>query len=442
MKSKLIIVFTIIFFGYSCMKDPSSEEESSPEDCAGVVGGENVCGCTDSTANNYNLEATYDDSSCLYDTLNTFNKTYGGSMGESGVVSLVDDEDNIFVFGYTESSGQGMRDIWLIKTDSNGNQIWEKTFGGLSQDGVSDAIFTDQNQMAITGWSLTDYVFSGDSLTYYGRRSLNVSLIDLNGNLIWEKIYGNGLGGDMGRNIIETTDGNFVVTGSTKIDSNSIVNGYVMMVNNQGEKIWEFTKNDSNYTNFSEFRSVFEIDNQLLIMTTRYNDGPSNGGTMIKLALDGSFISETLLNDPQHYQIFPERSIMSSNEMNIISVGYGKIDNESDAFGYVNAIDLNCNIEWTFYIDPRSEFKSVLQRDDKFILVGYEVDLSTGISNGLLIIVDINGNLIDEINYEGEGWDVLNDVSILNQNEIIITGYNSSAEGNGQLWIVRQECCD
>ena len=38
------------------------------QDCAGVVGGENICGCTDSTAFNYDVNATFEDSSCVYDS--------------------------------------------------------------------------------------------------------------------------------------------------------------------------------------------------------------------------------------------------------------------------------------------------------------------------------------------------------------------------------------
>ena len=47
----------------------SCEEESKPkpEDCAGVAGGNNICGCTDNTATNYDSTATFDDESCEYD---------------------------------------------------------------------------------------------------------------------------------------------------------------------------------------------------------------------------------------------------------------------------------------------------------------------------------------------------------------------------------------
>jgi len=61
MRFIFIILFTLGFFN-SCQKD--TESDPAPDDCAGIAGGNNVCGCTDSTASNYNSSATYDDGSC------------------------------------------------------------------------------------------------------------------------------------------------------------------------------------------------------------------------------------------------------------------------------------------------------------------------------------------------------------------------------------------
>ena len=59
-----LICTTYLLLLSSCEREESSSNSPLPEDCAGVPGGTNICGCTDSTAFNYNNSATYDDGSC------------------------------------------------------------------------------------------------------------------------------------------------------------------------------------------------------------------------------------------------------------------------------------------------------------------------------------------------------------------------------------------
>ena len=89
----IIILFTLLFF-YSCQKD--TESDPDPEDCAGIINGSSVCGCTDSTAFNYNSSATYDDGSCQsYISNGQFFLSF------NGVNSYVDLGDMLSVGSYT-----------------------------------------------------------------------------------------------------------------------------------------------------------------------------------------------------------------------------------------------------------------------------------------------------------------------------------------------------
>ena len=56
----LLLILTGVAF-WSCEDKPQSQ----PEDCAGVTVGDNICWCTDITANNYDSLATFDDGSCV-----------------------------------------------------------------------------------------------------------------------------------------------------------------------------------------------------------------------------------------------------------------------------------------------------------------------------------------------------------------------------------------
>ena len=92
MTKRFLFLLAISSIFWSC------GEESEPEDCAGIPGGDTVCGCTDSTATNYDSLATYDDGSCEFllngipiKWLKTYTITNSSGMDESWCVNKVSD---------------------------------------------------------------------------------------------------------------------------------------------------------------------------------------------------------------------------------------------------------------------------------------------------------------------------------------------------------------
>lgn len=76
---------------------------------------------------------------------------YGGNAEEE-IQSLVETSDgNFFLVGHTQSYGQGGKDGWVVKTDSNGELIWSLTFGGEDYDVFADTIQTEDGALALVG---------------------------------------------------------------------------------------------------------------------------------------------------------------------------------------------------------------------------------------------------------------------------------------------------
>ena len=105
-----------------------------------------------------------------------WNKTFGGEGQEFGRAIVKSNDGGYVLAGYTETYGAGVRDAWLVKTDSNGTMQWNQTLGGTSADVANSLVITSDGGYAIAG--------STDS--YGPTRSFFLAKVDSNGPVIPE----------------------------------------------------------------------------------------------------------------------------------------------------------------------------------------------------------------------------------------------------------------
>lgn len=132
---------------------------------------------------------------------------YGGPGGNDWGTSAQQTSDGGYIVcGATESYGAGNGDFWLIKTDSNGTETWNKTYGGNYTDRADDIQQTDDG----------GYIVGGRTNSY-GAGSYDFWLIKTNenGTMQWNITMG-GPQKDLGYSVQQTSDGGYMITGQTE----------------------------------------------------------------------------------------------------------------------------------------------------------------------------------------------------------------------------------
>ncbi len=156
-------------------------------------------------------------------------KTSGGLYNDEAWDVEQDASGNIFSTGYVTSVAQfgavsnvftnGGSDIYVAKSDPNGNFLWVKVFGGPQADRGYDIELDNAGNIYVTGFFSGTANFDGTSLTAYGSRDAFVLKLDPAGNVVWVKADG-GVSEDVGYSIAVDVQGNVICTGQFKGPAN------------------------------------------------------------------------------------------------------------------------------------------------------------------------------------------------------------------------------
>jgi len=170
----------------------------------------------------------------LGDTLWT--RTYGGA-GEDYAFSARQTADSGFVIcGTTYSYGAGQSDVYLVKTNAAGDTQWTRTFGGAQHEHGHSVVQTADSGYAICG---TTYSFgAGDADIWLIRTNAN-------GDTLWTRTFG-GDTADLGHSVFATSDGGFVLCGQTASFGAGNYDAWLIRTDSAGDTLWTRTFGGTN----------------------------------------------------------------------------------------------------------------------------------------------------------------------------------------------------
>ncbi|HPT38076.1 MAG TPA: hypothetical protein PLZ44_07285, partial [Methanothrix sp.] len=154
-----------------------------------------------------------------------WDRTFGGKEDDVGMSVLQSRDGGFVVVGRTASFGQGGDDIWLLKTDGNGREVLNETFGGKKDDAGFQVI------------ELKDgYAVAGRTESGPQKERIRLIRLDIDGKKIWEKTYA----GSSAASIHATDDGGIIIAG--RIDSEKTGrDALVIKVDSSGNELWSMT---------------------------------------------------------------------------------------------------------------------------------------------------------------------------------------------------------
>ncbi len=317
-----------------------------------------------------------------------WDRIFGGPQSDIGYSVQQTSDGEYIIAGSTESFGAGGEDAWLIKADADGNEVWNKTFGGSRSDWARSAQQTSDG----------GYIATGSMYSYNAAHlSQMVWLIktDANGNEVWNKIFG-GPRDDWGNFVQQTSDSGYIITGATKSYGEGGKNAlWLIKTDAGGNEAWDRT--------FSGPRGAIGYS----VQQTR--DGgyivagskiPYGGGTgeiwLIKTDADGNEIWDKTLGGSGDDV---GKSVQQTRDGGYIVIGSKASSGGGSQNAWLIKLDDKGNEIWDrmFGTSGWNEGKSVQQTNDGgYILAGSTYSYGSGGKSSVvwLIKIDEKGNKI------------------------------------------------
>lgn len=285
-------------------------------------------------------------------------RSIGGINVDRGNCIRQTADSGYVVLGYTNESGAGY-DIVAVKIDAKLNIQWKKTYGG------SDWDFGN----CISQTSDGGYIICGGTYSY-GKGDEDYYLIKTNatGDTLWTRTYGS-MERDEAKSVVQTKDGGYVLTGST-MANDSLGNFYTIKTTTTGDTVWTNTFGTAELDLGNDIIEFNAGSGYIVAGETKSLGSGKSDGILLELTTSGNPGKTFIIGGPQDDNL---QALTQRSDGKVMFVGltnsYGFANGKGDLYFGIMNTDWSYNMSTTFGSNGKEMVNSIAATSDKGAII-------------------------------------------------------------------------
>ena len=339
------------------------------------------------------------------------------SISETGTSVIESPDGKIFFLGVSDTAGIPSKDITVLRIDQSGNVIWQRYYGTNGDDFANRICY------------LNGYLYVGGFSNINGEIDVfTIKINPDNGHQLWLKQFGQQGFSEQVHDIQPTADGFLSMTGTAKDPNLSYSNLYVIKLDTNGNKSWDYYDNDTLPVVGNAVRSLSNGD-----LALAYDRQGTNGYDLgcTRLSKSGQFMWRTIVSSGHNRG---SKNLIINSAGQIVISGEGGTNRSLYFDISVTAIDTTGNVlnDWFYNGSLKNDAAFSIDQlpDMNYLLTGYTINDNTNATEMLLMTVDTNGAIINKTSYCPSTSCIGYDIKVSPNNRFIAAGTDLGSNKN------------
>lgn len=347
-------------------------------------------------------------------------RTYGGPDHDFGYAVRVCPDHGFIIGGATTSFGSGGWDVYLVRTDANGDTLWTRTFGGPDHDEGRAVALTPDGGFLVAGYTNS-----------YGAGGRDIYLVrgDADGDTLWTRTYGGTLD-DEAASIQPSLDGGYIIGGTTYSFGAGVGDIYLLKIDSLGDTLWTRTFGGTS----TEVGAKVQVltDSFLIIAGSTWSYGAgSEDAYLIKTDPKGDTIWTRTHGGDNREEIY---DLVPTTDQGFLAAGSSYFSLLGYDF-FVFKTDHSGNVQWNYFNGSLGDdyAYAVAEIPGRGYLIGGNFSYEL-----FLIRVDTAGSHYQYWIFGGPGADCCQDLAVLDDaSYLALANTTSFGQGQTDIWLLR-----